>query len=277
MARLTKLEKQKALLPPPGAALLMRLEDGRFGVCRVLRFGTEAEIQRQGAVQAMVAMSPWIGEEPPAIDDPRLRDILALTHHAFKEEPCVLWVGGAPPQAFTTIGTIEPTQEDIELACLSSSAWPWFPLQLLAQWRWDHERAEVLAVDQAEMERKAAANRNATNEYREYLDGLTLDGLLHKPRFEDWKGFVPAGGLRACQEAYRSTVQRLMDLGSHRRSKDVVRILRDCIHRINAIDDAHKHFVETIAREELAEELDEIAYAAGLRTEPALGLRWADW
>lgn len=255
----------------------MRLEDGRLGVCRVLRLGTEEEIARQGAVQALVAMSPWIGAEPPDVGDPLLREILELTHHAFKNAPCVLWVGGAPPEGFRVIGRIEPTPEEAERTCGDSSAWPWFPLQLLAQWRWDHEREEVLRKDEAKREQTEAANRNAAQEYRDYLHSLTLEGLLSKPRFEDWKGFAPRKAVRACQATYQATIQRLIDLGPQRRTKEIVRILRDGILEINAIDDAHKNFIETTVREDLSEAFDEIAYAAGLRTEPGLALRWAHW
>lgn len=277
MPRLPSLEKQKAALPPPGTALLMPLEGGMFGVCRVLRLSNEGEIKTQGAVQALVAMSPWIGTDVPDVKNPRLREIHVLTHHSFKAEPCVLWVSGAPPEGFTAIGAIEPTAEDAEMTSNGSSAWPWFPMQLMAQWRWDNERAEVLRKDQAERELVEAANQNAASEYRAYLESLTLEGLLSKPRFEGWDGFVPLDSLHECQSAYRQTIQRLIDLGPHRGLKPVLRILRNCVYQINAIDDAHKGFIETIAREELAEELDEIAYAAGLRLEPGIALRWADW
>lgn len=264
-------------MPPPGTALLMPLDDGRFGVCRVLRLSSEEEVAYQGAVQALVAMSPWIGEELPDIRDPRLREIHALTHHSFKEAPCVLWVAGPPPDSFRVVGEIEPTPEEAERPCSGSSAWPWFPLQLIAQWRWDHERVEVHREDESKRAKVEAANRNAAQQYREYLDSLTLEDLLNRTWFEGWKGFVPAKALRACRETVRRAIQGLIDLGPNPGAKSVVRILRDCVHEINAIDDQNGNFIETVAREDLSEAFDEIAHAAGLRVEAGVALRWADW
>ncbi len=277
MARLTKFDKQRLALPPPGTALRMSLEDGRFGVCRVIRLSTEAERAYQGAVLALVALSPWIGDEVPPISDMRLREVQILTHHSFKNEACVLWVGGAIPEGFLEIGLIEPTFDELALTSASSSTWGWFPLQLVAQWRWDHEREAVVHQDDAEQEQKRAANRNAAEEYGRYLDSLTLEGLQQKVCFENWKGFVPTQGLRSCQNEYRGAIQAILHLGPNPGVKAVVRIIRASVQRINEIDDQNHNFIETIAREELAEAYDELAYVAGLRTESGLALRWADW
>src|SRR5262249_17341571 len=101
--------RAKPSLPNPGDAFLMPLEDGRYGVCRVLRRPTSEEAKFHGAGCVLVAASPWIGDAAPDLNDPRLRQIHVLTHHNWGKTPDVNWVSYPVPKSFRLLGTIAPS------------------------------------------------------------------------------------------------------------------------------------------------------------------------
>src|SRR5205809_511882 len=94
------VRKRNYALPNDGAAFLMPLSDGRFGVCRVLRRSLPEGRRRPGDTSVLVAASPWIGTEAPDRNDPLLREILMLTHHSHDNAQCVVWVSDPVPESF---------------------------------------------------------------------------------------------------------------------------------------------------------------------------------
>lgn len=258
--------KPKPILPAPGQAFLMPLADGRFGVCRVLR---------QGDSCVLAAASPWIGSKPPAVEEPALREILILTHHVWKKNPELLWIDGPVPPSFASMGIIEPSGEEATLACYSYGSWEGFAMQVLLQWRWDNDRASVLREDKEEARAQVLERRQAEQKRREQLAAATLPKLLKKRRFSSWSGHVSVKPLRATRQLFRDTIQALIDLGSEPRTRDSLRILRSCIQSLNALDEQHE-FIDTIEREDLCEEFEEIAHAAGFGQD-SVADRWRDW
>jgi hypothetical protein len=98
----------KIPLQKPGDAFLMTLEDGRFGVCRVIRWPNSEEEKRGFGIHVLAASSPWIGKQATDSNDPRLREILVLNLHAHKNGRTVLWVSDQVPDFFRYLGVIEP-------------------------------------------------------------------------------------------------------------------------------------------------------------------------
>jgi len=129
---------QKPLLPEVGEIFVMPLEDGRFGACRV--------IQRSAfdGPSVLVAASPWIGNDLPDLEDPRLRSILILSHHSFNNEPAMVWVDNPLPKAFKRLGVIEPSAREKRIKVAGGGAWAFFPIHLQMQSRWDSDREAVL-------------------------------------------------------------------------------------------------------------------------------------
>jgi hypothetical protein len=261
-------------LPKAGEAFLMPLEDGRYGLCRVLRESTEKEAREYGAPYVLVAASPWIGTGPPDLADPVLREIQHLTHHSWNN-PNLNVVTQPPPEAFRKVGVIEPTAAEKVMQCSWSGGW-FFAGQLYAQWRWDHDRQAVLREDQEFARRQAREHEEAERRRRERLGGLSLESLRKKRRFTDWKGFVPAKAVTACRAAFREAVERIIALGARPRKRAVLAILKECVERINALDEQYDHFIETTAVEDLCGEVEEIAHAGGVREENVAD-RWRDW
>src|SRR5262245_23974696 len=94
-------------LPRPGSVFLAPLEDGRFGVVRVLRTKSQG-----GYASAFVVPSSWIGSNPARPADSDIRLPLFLTHHSWANQREALWVGTPPPSSFIPVGVIEITAAD---------------------------------------------------------------------------------------------------------------------------------------------------------------------
>jgi hypothetical protein len=267
-----------AELPAPGDAFVMPLADGRFGVCRVLRRASDEETTRRGAPSILVAASAWIGDTPPPdVHERGLALPLILTHHSFQGRAEILWVTDAPPDTFRPLGTIRPTPAESVMEWNVHGAWGSFPFQRMLQWRWDHDRAAVDTEDAERDRAKVAARAQAAIDYRAHLEGLTLEALRKKRRFSSWKGFVPDAALAETRRIFRQTIDSIIALGPKPDRRRVVTALRGCIESLNNLDDQHDHFIETIAREDLCEEFDEIVFASGFKNSPDAADRWREW
>src|SRR5688572_23128878 len=242
----------QATLPNPGEVFLMPLEDGRFGVCRVLRENTEAERNAHGCRCILVASSSWIGSEAPSLDDPQVRTIQKLTHHSWKKQLNICWVSDPPPVSFQRIGVIEPTRADKHLQCMSSGGWS-FAYQVLMEWRWEHDREAVLREDTECAEQRA---RTLQSTQRPTWNALTLEQLKTKRRFSKWKGHAPDKAISACRAIFRETTDALVALGTRPDQAAILVVLQQCIERLNKLDVEHEHFIETTIREDLCDDFD---------------------
>lgn len=263
-------------LPTAGTVFLMPLEDGRFGACRVLRENVGEERKRHGEPAVLVAGSAWIGTSPPELADPRLREILHLTHHNWKNRPEVNWVSVPPPEDFRAIGHLEPDDLDRGYECLTSGGWG-FALQALRQWRWDHDWENVLREDAEKKEREAQQREEAERQRKAALAALTLVQLRNKRRFGRWKDAVPAKATTDCRKLFRETIDALMELGPKPAERKVLPILQACVERLNELDVKHGNFIDTLTREDLCEEFDEIVIVSGLGERPDLVDEWREW
>lgn len=151
---MAKKRKKENALPNLGDVFLMPLEDGRFGVCRVIQKGLQ-----DGRERVLVAASPWIGSGRPDLSEPLLREILLLNHHAWKNALVVLWTSAPVLADFTWIGLLEPAQNETQMYCHASGGWQWMSAQVLAQWRWDNDREAALKEDEKIIERKSGGRK----------------------------------------------------------------------------------------------------------------------
>jgi hypothetical protein len=275
MARKRAAPRQ-VLLPKPGDTFLMPLEDGSFGVCRVLRESTAAELKRHGCPHVLVAASTWMGTKVPDIGDRRLRKIHRLTHHSWKNAANVCWVSDPVPASFRRLGVIKPTAVEKRWNCMASGGWA-FGLQVYQQWRWDHDREAVLRDDNEARELQKRQSEESLKQTEKRLAGLTLEALQKKRRFSAWKGSVPPAALTACRKIFRETIAALIELGPKPKTRPILGILRQCIESLNDLDQKQSLFVTTIEREDLCDEFDEIVHASGLRGYENLADRWRDW
>jgi hypothetical protein len=279
------MAKRRAKRPEPvpltvGDVFAMPLADGRYGACRVLRAraaNDEPFIDRESTV---VAATQFIGDAPPSLDEPALRRVLVLSHHCHggtPEDACTLWLEGPPPATFTRIGNIEPTPAERTIPCNSASGWPYFPVQVLMQWRWDNERDAVFAEDAAEEAAEIARRAEGDKQRRAELDRMTYASFRAQKLFAHWSGHVPKQMIAESRKLMRQTATRLEKLGP-KPDRDAARaILRDCILAFNRLDDGNDHWIATIEREDICEHFYELAHLAGFDDEPELADEWRDW
>jgi len=158
-------------LPEPGTVFMFRMPNKMRSICRVLRHGIMNDRLYEGEPKALIAGSVWIGTEPPELDNPRLRELLVLTHHSWNADLHVGWVLDLPPLDFLVLGTLLPTAEDLLLDSIGQCGWEAFPMHAFMQWRWDHERDAVLQEDTEEDAEAEAWMRQWNRVFRRMAPG----------------------------------------------------------------------------------------------------------
>jgi hypothetical protein len=255
MARRKKYKIEE--FPAPGSVFAMPLKDGRFGICRVLQL----QLDRKGYPEALVAASNWIGEAPPALTNPAVKRTLMLTHHSLGDDPERLWVSDLPPKKFIKLGQIKLSKKDKEAKGNSYSGWEHLPLQVLLQWRWDHDREALLREDEQEKAAKEKEYAKAASTREDYLSKVTLPQLLSKKLFPTWNGYQKPNDTKAVEQIVKSFLQTLADIRGPLTRDLVTQELKSCIEKLNTFDQK-RHMIETVEREDLFDVFEEILHAA---------------
>lgn len=265
--------RKKLPLPEPGTAYAVPLEDGRIGVCRVLRRNNIREQRNDGALKVLVACSPWIGKKIPDLNHPELRSILIKTHHNWKDDKEVFWVSEPAPLSFIQLGTISPSTLEKRMACYVYGGWESCQYHPVAQWRWDHERAKVLAEDDKEEARKAKEALSAEKNH----DWLTLEALRSYPFFKHWKDFPARKAIKASRAIMKTAVKELVLLGLRAPAATKKAVLKECIEAFNDLDEELDNFIETAVREDICDEFELLVHACGLEKNQNMADEWRDW
>ena len=242
-------------LPEPGTVFAVPLSDGRYGITRVIA------VEPPDA--ALIAVTPWIGGERElgsALDDPRARQVLTLTHHDWRGQPQLLWVGGPPPESWRLLGTIPVAPGEVAPSSTYGD-WDTAELQPLQQWRWDHERETLRAEDRTNARAKRRLARlRAARRHEE-----TLASLLRKRWFATWDPTLGAAAKRIILDA-------VGDLAHGPQPKEVSAALggiRGCVEALNRLNLEHGGAIGQTEREDLVEALLRMGLAAGVE-EPAI-------
>jgi hypothetical protein len=254
-------------LPEPGTVFAVPLADGRVGVCRVLQRAL------QDVPRALVAASDWIADKPPSLDDSAVRKNLVLSHHNWAGQRELVWVSEPPPTEFRKLGRIPVLPEDVKAQCGSFGGWA-CGIQVLAQWRWDHDRNAVLAEDAQRQRLESAKQVESSRQRIQYLRTLSLADLLAKDLFPDWEDYPPSTAREGCRKIIRSFIRDVQAAKTPLTRTDVSRELRKCVEKLNRFDATHNHFIETIEREDLCAALEEVLCVAKF---PDLTKRIEDW
>lgn len=146
---------------PIGAAFAVPIDDKRVGVCRVI--GGDPE--HPGALR--VAATRWVGPRSQlkkALRDPRAREVMRLTHHGWRNKPCVAWAASPPPPELVAIGVIAPSPSEAKLASVPSFVWASLALQYRAQLAWEADPDAVRANDRKRAREQRAAEERARSD-----------------------------------------------------------------------------------------------------------------
>jgi hypothetical protein len=269
MARRKKY--QLADFPDDGTVFVMPLENGRVGVCRVVR----KELKEIPC--ALVVASDWIGDTPPQLSDPAIRRILLKNHHNWTDQPEILWVASPPPNEFKTIGKIDVLPKDRKLDSGYYGEWDSIPLQILAQWRWDNERETVLAEAAAGNALESIKRKEAIQKRGERLATITLPELLEQELFPSWKDYPPKVAKAGCQRIIQSLILALNAGEKPLPRKFVAAEVRKCLEALNQWDARNQNFIETVEREDLCGVLEDIVSATKFPGLIEKIEEWKDW
>jgi hypothetical protein len=269
--------KASVVLPGAGDVFAFPISDGRYGACRVLRCASEGEAKELGQPCVLISCSAWIGDSIPEAPNEQMRDTLYLTHHSWKGQPELYWVSDTVPDHFLCIGRLEPTDAESRMECCTSAGWQSCAIQVLAQWRWDNDRARQLAGDAAEeavLIAKQVANQRLLDAAR---NAMTLSKLSKYKFFQDWDDYPSAKATKASRKIMRQTVTALIELGEKATEEDRLRVLQNCIEKFNQLDSSMDNFIETTVREDICDAFELLVLASGLGHRKDLGDQWREW
>ncbi len=268
MSKRTKYSESD--LPCPGSVFLAPLEDGRFGVLRVVRTSSQS-----GYSFVFVVPSSWIGSTPTRPSDANIRLPLILTHHSWANHREALWVSAPPPPSFIPVGAIEITAADHAIQCEAYSSWETVRMQILLQWRWDHDR-EALLIEETARKAKEANERKIADERRaEMLRTLTLDVVSERTWFETWDEDTEEPNLSTSRRLVSTLIENLR--GAPKLTKAVARqMLRTTVKSFNRLDAASR-FIETVHREDICDAFEIIMAAARYPDLADEVEKWREW
>lgn len=267
MPRLPRLREDD--FPPPGTVFLAPTADGRLAAGRVLRRAFEG-----GAPAALIVASPWLGDAPPPLDLPELRQTLILNHHRWTNHPERLWVFDTMPDDFRILGQIDLDPEAAAETSDTFGGWHSVPIQALKQWRWDHDRAALFEDEARETAAEAEHQRKRAAAREDYLKSLTLEALVDRKWFPNWDD-DPHRPTAACRGLMTHLVHQLRAEPNLTRTF-ARRLLQESVKAVNRLD-AEQHGIATLEREDLFEAYEQILCAARFPQLIDQIDRWREW
>ena len=260
----------EAEMPPPGSVFLGRLEDGRFGALLVLDRKVEG-----GYCMVYIEPSSWIGFQPSRPADGELRRPLMLTHHSRQNAEAGVWTATPPPDSFVPAGSITISEADRRRVGSTYSKWERCLLQILLQWRWEHDREKLLIEEAGRAELEAAERQSQAFKHAGMLKTITLASLAVRPWFADWNEDLDSPYIGPSRAVLASLIAALSE--SPKVTKTLARrLLKTAVLAFNQLD-ASTHFIETKHREDICEALELAMFAV---RQPDLASEideWRDW
>ena len=257
--------------PPAGTVLQMPLADGRLGLCRVLRVGSDF-----GDAAAIVVASSWIGDSPPELTSDAVRDTLHLTHHSWNGKPQRTWVSEPPPDSFVVLGKVELSDEEQLANSNSFSGWQTLPLQVLTQWRWENDRENLDREDREKATKERAERLERKRARDEYLNTVTLEELSEKELFPRWDDYPSAKAQEGTKRIMKGFISELQasTLGGDAEIREGI---KRSVQELNQLDQSNDHFIETVERADLYDVFEEILSAAKAPHLLDAIDEWRDW
>lgn len=244
---------------PVGAAFGVPLNDGRFGLCRVIGHGGGKpsgykKFKGEGAGAIRVLATRWVGTQSQlsrASKDPRARRGLVPTFVRHQNtKPYVTWTTHPPPPTFVPAGTLMPTASEQKLAS-SDMVWAWIASQIAFQFEYEADPKAYVAKRKALLAPKPAPV--LPTRQRPRGKPPTLTALARRKPFADWE---PAMRTRA-----RRRIEKLVAtlIATQRQPSRDLRAIVSCARSFN-----REREMGTLEAESLDDVLLEIASAAGI-------------
>lgn len=257
-------------MPSRGSVFITRLQDGRYGAVTVLDRKIES-----GYCVVFVAPSTWIGSAPDRPTDTELRHPLILTHHSWEKVPAGVWVSTPPPESFAPAGHVFISDQDHFRVGHFYAGWESCSLQILLQWRWDHDREALLIEEADQALRDAEEMRKQAQRRDEMLRTITFDSLAARQWFDHWDEDSDRSYIMPSRAILTTTIDALN--ASPKITKSIARKhLKAAVIAFNKLDKSLS-FIETTHREDIYEALELVMFAS---RQPDLTDEiddWRDW
>lgn len=102
----------------PGSTFAAPNPGPRFAVVRVLRICEEDST-------SLVALTPWLEDHLPTLEDDRIRSILRQNRGFYENELAVSWYSGSPPEDFICLGKVLPTASELRIDAKGTYSGDW--------------------------------------------------------------------------------------------------------------------------------------------------------
>jgi hypothetical protein len=251
MAKATKYKE--ADLPAPGSVFIVPLNDGRFGAVRVLSRKVES-----GIAIAFVSPTTWIGNKPHRPADKMLREPLILNHHAWNNQYAGIWVFEPMPPSLIPAGNLDIQDTDYRMITGFYSGWDVVD-QILLQWRWDHDRENLLREEAIKAEQDAELKRLEDLRRQDLSQNITLPDLAMRSWFDEWSEEYDGVYIELSRKIIQSLIESISNLPKVGKS-EMKRLLKSSVREFNQLDKV-SHFIETEQRESIYEALELITFA----------------
>ena len=205
-----------------------------------------------------------------------------IAHHGWRRPVLGGWVSEVPPPALRPLGNVAlrvgeaervlhpetwvklaKKTADLSHKVLPLCAWGLLVSDARVQWRWEHQRAAVLAQDaKAERESKAnfAAAVAAQGERKATLQKKGVASLQKKRFFAAWKGSVPPALIRQAEAAMREAVLSLEGKSPARAARRLATLVRT----FNTLNAQHGRCFDTTDAQDVMDALGTVAFACGV-------------
>lgn len=251
-----------------GSTFAIPLVDGQYGAIRVV--GVDPKKDGGGV---WFAATEYVGAKPPSLDNPDLAKVQVLDTSGFSQSPTafIWWQRDTepPPTSLLFLGVVKLSKTEskslVEQGMEWHNTWDRWAAIILHQWRWDHDRDNLIR-GKYENEKKAAAPRRQCPE-------TTLADLRRSRFFEGWDDCVPTKVTRAARKIAREAVTGLIELGAKPTKTKAIPILRKFIESFNAMCTD----IDTVSREQILDLFDQMIDAAKLKGCDELAEKWRDF
>jgi hypothetical protein len=209
-------------------------------------------------------------------------EVQSFSHHDWNRPLLGGWVNAPPPPELRSLGRL-PLREgeaervlhpetwvklatktpELSRKVLPVCAWGLLVSDARSQWRWDHERAAVLAED-AKLERQkqltfeaalaAQGKRQAT------LQKKGVSSLKRKRFFAAWKGSVPAALIVEAEALMRAAVESLEGKSPAQAARKLATVVR----AFNKLDGRCEHSFDSTDAEDIMDAVGMVAFACGV-------------
>ena len=178
-----------------GDVFLTRLERGFFGAFRVLKTGGRFDFSPHEFF--LISLTPYADPVKPDINDPLLRESLCEKRFYFRGIPFIeIYQGKIIEKSFEYLGNIPLSKEESDLNFeigdgtdggypLAGAIQKDFGFNAFLEWRWEHERDEMLREEQEQEEQNAAAAKQDSCAPMNLAEGLISEAFRYQDEKSD--------------------------------------------------------------------------------------------